>query len=291
MIALRTDMSQLCYDISPHSRPLILPRQWLMDSGCSSHYTVSRHILSDFSPITPIDIVTGNGRITAQGIGSVTIHSSLATRKLSDVLWVPALAGSHHLLSIPQLIRKGCSIVMNDKCCEITDNSSRQLFLTGSFEGNGFYVDMSVCKSTTHIPKPVATPESPPIAMLGGTDDTQPLEIWHMRLGHLNERAIKQLINHSTGMTIGPPNQLTINMKCEPCLRGSQHRHVSYFRGNPASRLLEHIWADVKGPLLDKDIHGFRYFIIFVDEKSRYIFVYPLLEKSHVFPAFKLFEA
>lgn len=283
MLALRSDMSDL-----KDSMSIQLPGQWLIDSGCSSHYTASRHILSDFSRISPLQIITGNGHITAQGIGSVTIHSSLGTRKLSDVLWVPNLAGKHHLLSIPQLIRKGCSIVMNSDSCEITDTNSRQPFLTGSFDGNGFYVNMSVCKSTTHVPHP---PSSVPIAMMGGTEDTQPLEIWHMRLGHLNERAIKQLVHHSTGMTIGPPSELTLSMKCEPCLRGSQHRQISYFRGNPASKLLEHVWADVKGPLLQKDVHGFRYFVVFVDEKSRYTFTYPLLEKSDVFPAFKLFES
>ena len=49
-------------------------------------------------------------------------------------------------------------------------------------------------------------------------------------------------------------------MNCEPCLRGSQHRQILYKRGNfPAKQLLEHVWADVKGPLLEKDIHGFRY--------------------------------
>ena len=82
---------------------------------------------------------------------------------------------------------------------------------------------------------------------------------------------------------------MTLNMKCEPCLKGSQHQHVSYQRGNPASRLLEHVWADIKRPLLDKDVHGFRYFVIFVDEKSRFVSVFPLLDKSDAFSAFKLF--
>lgn len=41
--------------------------------------------------------------------------------------------------------------------------------------------------------------------MLESTEDTQPLDIWHMRLGHLNERAITQLAPRSTGMTIGVP--------------------------------------------------------------------------------------
>lgn len=61
-----------------------------------------------------------------------------------------------------------------------------------------------------------------------------------------------------------------MNMRCEPCLRGSQHRHVSYSCGNPARKLLEDVWADVGCPLLERDVHGFRLFVIFVDEMSRY---------------------
>ena len=113
-----------------------------------------------------------------------------------------------------------------------------------------------------------------------------------MRLGHLHERALRNLASSlSTGMNIGPAIHPTLNMNCEPCLRGSQHRQISYSRGSPATTLLQHIWVDVKGPLLARDVHGFKYFVIFVDEKSRYTHMYPLLAKSDVFDAYKLFEA
>lgn len=146
------------------------------------------------------------------------------------------------------------------------------------------------CISMSLVPVRITTVPAP-TAMFGGSVDTQPLEIWHMRLGHLNERAIRQLVDQSTGMTIGPSNPRTLHMNCDPCLRGSQHRQVSYKQGNPGTQLLEHVWADVKGPLLEKDIHGFHYFVVFLDEKSRFTTIYPLLEKGDVFSAFKLFEA
>ena len=179
---------------------------------------------------------------------------------------------------------------MDDKACVIRDKKSQQRFLTGSFDGSGasFYVDIAVCSN----PYSIASP-APPVAtaMLGGTVDTQPIEVWHLRLGHLIERAIRQLITRSTGISIGTPTPLTLNMKCEPCLRGFQHQHISYHRGNLATRLLEHVWADIKGPLLANDVHSFRYFVIFVDEKSRFVSVFPLLDKADGFSAFKLFVA
>ena len=267
--------------------------QWLIDSGCSNHYMASKYILGDYSYITPVRILTGNGFITTQGRGTVTLHTALGTRKLRDVMWVPDLAGSNNLLSIPQLIRKGCNITMYNQACIIRDKAFKQDFLTGSFDGSGFYVDMAVCSNPfpATIPTPLTYASPFAMAMLGGTVDTQPIEIWHMLLGHLNERAIRQLVTKSSGMSIGSPTPLTLNMKCEPCLRGSQHQHISYHRGNPATKLLEHVWADIKGPLLAKDVHGFPFFVIFVDEKSRFVSIFPLLDKVDAFSAFKLFVA
>ena len=111
-----------------------------------------------------------------------------------------------------------------------------------------------------------------------------------MQLGHLNQAAIQQLTLHATGVHIGPARPLTISMKCDSCLRGSQNKHISSTRGS-ATTLLEHIWSDLKGPLLDNDVYGFHYFVVFVDEKPRYTKVFPLLKKGNTFNAFKVFEA
>ena len=80
-------------------------------------------------------------------------------------------------------------------------------------------------------------------------------------------------------------------MKYESCLRVAQHKQISYSRSDLASTLLERVWADFKAPLLDKSIDGFRFFIIFVDEKSWYTTVYPLLQKGDAYSAFLVYEA
>lgn len=122
-------LTELLDAITDHSSRSIALGQWLIDSGCSNHYTASNHILDDFHLITRVTILTGNGHIQAQGMGNVTLHSSLGTRKLTDVMWIPDLAGANHLLSIPQLIRKGCTIRMFDNICEILDKKSHMCFL------------------------------------------------------------------------------------------------------------------------------------------------------------------
>ena len=114
MVAMRESMTSI--NTAINASALVspgAPRHWLIDSGCSNHYTTCRHILSEFRDILLVNILTGNGHIMAKGIGCVTLHSSLGSRKLTDVMWIPDLAGCNNLLSIPQLVRKGCSVNMS----------------------------------------------------------------------------------------------------------------------------------------------------------------------------------
>ena len=277
------------------------PGHWLIDSGASNHYTASRHILANF-PYTPdVPIMTGKGIIVAKGMGNVCLHPSVGIRTIYDVMWVPELTGYHNLLSIPQLISKHCSIKITIEGVTI-HGPSGVLLMEGTFNGKNFLVNMASCDSTMRVvqlderltPVHGTLPghlSTYPMAMLAGTEDTQPLEVWHMRLGHLNQAAIQQLTTRATGITIGPSRPQTVSMKCDSCLRGAQHKQISYSRRKRANKVLEHIWADLKGPLLDKDVYGFRYFIVFVDEHTCYTSVYPLVDKSEAFSAFRIFEA
>ena len=259
------------------------PGQWLIDSGASNHYTASRHILTDFHLIPDIQIMTGKGLIAAKGMGNVTLHTSVGLRTIFDVMWVPDLTGKHNLLSIPQLIAKRCTIQMTLDGVTIRGPTG-VLLIEGAFSGKGFLVQMAACSTSSQCarldaqlrPIPLSLPGRSSIypdsvALLAGTEDTQPLEVWHMRLGHLNQASIQQLTTKATGLVIGPSRPQTVSMKCDSCLRGAQHKQLSYSRSahTHAIGLLEHIWADLKGPLLDVDIYGFRFFIIFVDEVTR----------------------
>ena len=128
--------------------------------------------------------------------------------------------------------------------------------------------------------------------MLHGASDTQPPDVWHKCLGHLNQDAIVRLSKMSTGLLIGSPaSAQTVFQRCFACLKSSQSRQVSRIERLPQDRLLGCVHIDLKGPCLDKDVYGFRYFIAFTDEKSRYTHVFPLLQKSDSFGAFRTFKA
>lgn len=52
---------------------------------------------------------------------------------------------------------------------------------------------------------------------------------------------------------------------------------------------LELIHSDVFGRVKEESINGFRYMVTFIDDFSRYMWVYFLIEKSEVLSKFKEF--
>lgn len=299
---------------------------WLMDTGASNHYTSNKTILADFVSCKDVPIMTAGGIILGKGMGNVTLHTSVGIRKLFDVMWVPELEGTINLLSIAQLARKGCKMALTDERAVVTDKANNCLAV-GTFTGKGWVIEMAACTASMQVVKVVehepvtkaattidavtgnqATTKEKKlvpalvheagikvsmrdVAMMAGVSDTQPIEVWHMRMGHLNQKSLLQLVSRSVGMNIGPARPQTLSMNCEPCLRGAQHKNISHLRGPGAVKKLEHVWTDLKGPLLDKDVYGFRFFATFIDEFTRWTVVFPLNQKGDLFNAFKLFEA
>ena len=126
--------------------------------------------------------------------------------------------------------------------------------------------------------------------MLHGSADSQPIEVWHRRLGHLNQDAIIQLRSISSGINIGPTKEMTVSMRCDGCLKSSQHQQVSRIVREPRTHKLGCVHIDIKGPSLGKDIYGYRYFMPCIDEKTRYCKTYLLINRSDAFNRFKCFH-
>ena len=78
---------------------------------------------------------------------------------------------------------------------------------------------------------------------------------------------------------------------CESCLEGKMTKRPFYSKGNRASSLLELVHTDVCGPMNIKAREGYRYFVTFIDDYSRYGYTYLLRHKSETFDRFKEFKA
>ncbi|KAL4284856.1 hypothetical protein GQ457_16G014820 [Hibiscus cannabinus] len=108
--------------------------------------------------------------------------------------------------------------------------------------------------------------------------------LWHQRLGHISIERIKRLVNDGVINTLDFIDFDT----CVDCIKGKQ-TNKSKKGAKRSSTILEIIHSDICCP--DMDVQGQKYFITFIDDCSRYMYLYMLHHKSEALEAFKVFKA
>ena len=111
--------------------------------------------------------------------------------------------------------------------------------------------------------------------------------LWHLRLGHINLRRIERLVKD------GPLGSLQVETfpVCESCLEGKMTNGPFKAKGYRAKEVLELIHSDLYGPMNVQARGGFEYFVTFIDDYSRYGYIYLMRRKSECFEKFKEYRA
>lgn len=107
--------------------------------------------------------------------------------------------------------------------------------------------------------------------------------LWHKRLGHPSFASMKKLICQIGNFEI--PSE-----SCKTCVLAKQVRSSYPVKGNRACDVLELIHTDVNGPLPVASLAGSKYFVTFIDDFSKKVFLYTLKLKSEVFDKFLEFK-
>ena len=94
-------------------------------------------------------------------------------------------------------------------------------------------------------------------------------------------------------MLMGFWNHLIMNHfdACEPCLMGKMTKTPFSGTMERATDILEIIYTDVCGPMSVEARGGYRYFLTFTDDLSRYGYIYLMKYKSETFEKFKEFQS
>lgn len=116
------------------------------------------------------------------------------------------------------------------------------------------------------------------------SDDTV---LWHMRLGHLGERSMFEL--HKRNLLKGVKScKLGF---CEYCVYGKQRRVSFKVASHTSKGVLDYVHSDVWGPVAVSSNGGAYYFVSFIDDFSRKVWVSFMKHKSEVFTIFKQWKA
>ena len=113
---------------------------------------------------------------------------------------------------------------------------------------------------------------------LNAVEDSS-LDLWHKRLGHMSEKGLQVLAKKSHI----PFAKGTLLNSCEHCLFRKQRRVSFSVPSTKKGNLLDFVCSDVCGPMEVESLGRNKYFVTYIDDASRRIWVFLLKSKDHVF--------
>ena len=118
--------------------------------------------------------------------------------------------------------------------------------------------------------------------MLAHGTMTRQLWSWHRRLGHPSFGYLKILFPSLFSNN-------TKSIKCKTCIQEKNHRVTFPLNNNRVNSVFSLVHSDVWGPTPNFHNNQFQYFVLFVDNFSRMMWVYFLKHKSEVHNKFYAF--
>ena len=109
--------------------------------------------------------------------------------------------------------------------------------------------------------------------------------LWHGRLGHVNHHTLHRLIN----LNLLPKFEIDFDHKCETCVEAKMAR-ASFKSVERSIERLDLIHSDVCDMKSIQTRDGKKYFITFIDDCTRYCYVYSLRSKNEAIEAFMQYK-
>jgi transposase InsO family protein len=249
---------------------------WIADTGATSHMSPHREWFVEYRPHRIPVRVANDAIVYSAGIGAVVLaptDPSMNRCRLSHVLHVPDL--QNNLLSVLHLVtaHRFRIEIEGDQALFLQQGNRR---LTASIRDNTAFMDVST--------------ESIEASALASREPRS-RQLWHRRLCHIGMDKIDQVIKNSLADGLVFDTDSSDAPLCVPCVHGKHHkapfpRQASHRSETP----FERIHSDLhEVPVLT--LSGFRYWITFIDDCTRYGWVYVLKKKSDAFDAFTQFKA
>ena len=245
--------------------------EWLCDLACSFHMCFRKEWFFNFTELDgSVVYLADNQPCKIDGIGSISLKNhDGSTRVLTDVRYILKL--EKNLISLGTLESKGFTIIMQNGILKVV--SGALVVMKGIRRNNLYLFHGSTVAGTT-----TAVSEADKVAEMS--------RLWHMRLGHVGEKSLQTLAMQ--GLLKGTK---TCKLDfCEQCVLGKQKRAKFGTAIHNTEGILDYIHTDVWGPTKTASLGGKHYFVTFVDDFSRRVWVYTLKSKDEVFETFLVWK-
>ncbi|KAJ9541861.1 hypothetical protein OSB04_028367 [Centaurea solstitialis] len=247
---------------------------WEIDTGSGNHicnnlqgFTIRKTLRKDRS-----NLRVGEGTpLIAETVGSYSLSlPSGLVLELENCYYIPNMI--KNVLSFDLLVDQGFYYKYDYKMISVFKNN---IFYFKATPVNGLYtVNLQDNSSEIyHISK-------------RSKDIEDQTYLWHCRLGNINKKRVELLLKRGF---LGTFDYKPFD-NCESCLSGKMTKQPFNKENERATDLLEIIHTDVCGPFSHVARGGYRYFITFTDDFSRYGYVYLMRHKSESFERFREFQ-
>ncbi|KAH9704469.1 hypothetical protein KPL70_011474 [Citrus sinensis] len=238
--------------------------EWILDSGCSFHMCPNKRFFKTFESVNAGKVLLGNNlacKVAGKGTVSLKLHDGV-TRDLHQVRFVPEL--KRNLIYLGMVDQSGCIIKAENGEIQVLDQG--KIVMKG-VRKNGLYILVG----------------SSPVQGISASVTKDKTKLWHMRLAHISEKGLKELSNQGL---LGSDKVTSLKF-CEKCVFRKATRLKFSSGRKETKQTLDYIHSDLWGPSQVPSLGGARYFVSFIDDYSRKVWIYVLKHKSEALGKFK----
>ncbi|PHT44480.1 hypothetical protein CQW23_13638 [Capsicum baccatum] len=231
------------------------PREWWMDSGATCHVCSNKEFVSSFAlaQVEKMIYMTNSSTAKVEGTGKICLKmTSGKVLTLNIVLYVLELR--RNLISVSLLDKNGFKCVTVSRKIVISKGEmcvGKGYLTEGLYKMNLMNVEINKISSSSYL--------------------LESYDLWHERLGHVNyKKTLRKLINLDVLL-----NFECNKSKCQTCVESKYAKHP-YKSVERNSNPLDLVHTDICDMKSTPSRAGKKYSITFIDDCTRYCYVYLL---------------
>ncbi|GJS42867.1 retrovirus-related pol polyprotein from transposon TNT 1-94 [Tanacetum coccineum] len=244
---------------------------WWVDTGAIRHVCADKSMFHSFKAVDNREKLYMGNSATAdiKGEGDVILKmTSEKELKLTNVLYVSEIR--KNLVSGWLLNKFGCRLVFESDKFVLSKN---QMYVGKGYVVNGmFKLNVMVVKNDIN-------------KMNSSAYLIESSNVWHGHLGHVNSNSMRRLIKFNSI----PNFHIDSKYKCETCVEAKLTRS-SFKLVKRKTKPLDMIHTDICNLKSLPTKGGNKYFITFIDDCTKYCYVYLLKSKDEAIDKFVLYK-
>ena len=245
----------------------------IMDSGSNRTHVQRQDMLTGYTPNLSSVTVANGSKVESKGTGKLgnleATHTDL----------------SSNLLSIGQLCDVGYHVLFTRTHAIVSNGATKKTVCRGvRYQGLYFIGTKEVAK--------IPIPSGGAVAYLASTTPLKGIDTWHART-HLSDDSLVKASKIVDGVKLTKADLYSNPSICKTCaickISRRQFKKKNH-RPDP-SGLFKLVSSDIGGPVTPVGMGGVNYMIVFVDEYSRYKYLYFLANKDEALEKFRHFRS